>query len=76
MEGKSDQRKFTSISVPVSLFNKVKERIKETGFTSVSSYTTYILREIVAHDDSSRPPFAKEDEKKVVERLKALGYMG
>ena len=75
-----DERKFTSVSIPVPLFRKVEERIKGTGFTSVSSYVTYVLREIIAEeesqdDDDQQQPFSKEDEERVNDRLRALGYI-
>jgi len=69
---KRKQKKFTTVSIPTPLFKKVEERIKETGFTSVSSYVTYVLREIVAEEEE---PFTKEDEKRVKARLRALGYI-
>jgi len=59
-----------TVSIPTPLFKKVEERIKGTRFTSVSSYVTYVLREIVAEE-----PFSKEDEEKVKARLRALGYI-
>ncbi len=74
-----DERKFTSVSIPVPLFRKVEERIKGTGFTSVSSYVTYVLREIIAEEESSdeddQQPFSKDDEERVKDRLRALGYI-
>ncbi|MFO7837699.1 MAG: CopG family transcriptional regulator [Candidatus Thorarchaeota archaeon] len=76
-KGKKRTGKFTSVSVPVPLFNKIEERIEGTGFTSVSSYVTYVLREIIANreEEDTENPFTKEDEKKVKDRLKALGYL-
>jgi Arc/MetJ-type ribon-helix-helix transcriptional regulator len=70
---KRKQNKFTTVSIPTPLFKKVEERIKETGFNSVSSYVTYVLREIVAEEEEE--PFTKEDEKRVKARLRALGYI-
>jgi Arc/MetJ-type ribon-helix-helix transcriptional regulator len=69
--------KFTTVSIPVPLFNKVQKRIEDTGFTSVSSYVAYILRELIANEDesSSDDPFSKKDEEKVKTRLRALGYL-
>ena len=71
------QGKFTTVSIPIPLFNKVQKRIEGTGFTSVSSYVTYILRELIASEDGSNPddPFSKKDEEKVKARLRALGYL-
>lgn len=69
--------RFSTVSIPTPLFEKVKERIKDTGFTSVSSYVTYVLREIVASEkeEGEKEPFTKEDEEKVKRRLRALGYI-
>ncbi|MBS3795097.1 MAG: CopG family transcriptional regulator [Candidatus Thorarchaeota archaeon] len=76
-KGKKRTGKFTSVSVPVPLFNKIENRIEGTGFTSVSSYVTYVLREIIANkeEEETENPFTEEDEKKVKDRLKALGYL-
>ena len=71
----SEKKKFTTVSIPTPLFRKVEERIKGTGFTSVSSYVTYVLREIVAEEEDQAEPFTKEDEERVKERLRALGYI-
>jgi Arc/MetJ-type ribon-helix-helix transcriptional regulator len=71
-----EEKKFTTVSIPTPLFKKIEERIKGTGFTSVSSYVTYVLREIVAEEDAEEEePFTEEDEERVKERLRALGYL-
>jgi Arc/MetJ-type ribon-helix-helix transcriptional regulator len=67
--------KYTSVSIPSTLFDKVKERIEGTGFTSVSSYVVYVLREVLAEEVAEEEPFSKEDEERVKERLRALGYL-
>jgi Arc/MetJ-type ribon-helix-helix transcriptional regulator len=75
---KKKSKKFTTVSIPTPLFKKVEERIKGTGFTSVSSYVTYVLREIVAEDEETKKeekPFSKDDEERVKDRLRALGYL-
>ena len=73
---RSERKKFTTVSIPTPLFKKVEERIKGTGFTSVSSYVTYVLREIVTEKEAeAEKSFAKKDEEKVKARLRALGYI-
>ena len=69
-----EKKKFTTISIPTPLFEKIKERIKGTGFTSVSSYVTYVLRELLAEKEEEEP-FTKEDEERIKARLRALGYI-
>ena len=72
-----DERKFTTVSIPTELFKKAEERIKGTGFATVSSYVTHVLREVIA--DTEKPQggeaFSKEDEERVRQRLRALGYL-
>lgn len=74
-EKTAKKEKSTTVSIPTPLFKKIKERIKGTGFTSVSSYVTYVLREIVAEKEEEEEPFTKEDEERIKARLKALGYI-
>lgn len=71
----SEHKKFTTVSIPTPLFKKIEKRIKGTGFTSVSSYVKYVLREIVAEEEEEKEPFTKEDEERVKARLRALGYI-
>jgi Arc/MetJ-type ribon-helix-helix transcriptional regulator len=81
MESKSmspkPKRKYTTVSIPKTLFSKIKARIEDTGFSSVSDYVTYVLREIFAEEaqQSTEKAFSSEDEKRVKDRLRALGYL-
>ncbi len=73
---KAAKKKFTTVSIPTPLFLKIKKRIKDTGFTSVSSYVTYVLREIISEEvEEQEEPFSAEDEERVKQRLRALGYL-
>jgi len=76
MSEEKDEKKFTTISIPTPLAEKIKKRIKGTGFTSLSSYVTYVLREILAGmEQESEEAFSKDDEERIKDRLKALGYL-
>ena len=68
--------KYTTVSIPSPLIQKIKGRIEGTGFTSVSDYVTYVLREVTAslEEEEKKEPFSKEEEEKVKGRLRALGY--
>jgi Arc/MetJ-type ribon-helix-helix transcriptional regulator len=72
-----EDRKHTTVSIPVPLYKKIKSRIKGTGFTSVSDYVTYVLREVLAslEEEEKEEAFSEEEEEKVKERLRALGYL-
>lgn len=70
------KRKHTTITIPKKLYQKLEEIIEDTGFSSVSSYVTFIMRELVANKATkNKKGFTKEDEEKVKKVLKALGYM-
>ena len=71
------ERKHTTITIPKLLYEKIKKRIKKTGFTSVSDYVTYVLREVVSslEEEPKGEVFTKKEERKVKDRLKALGYL-
>jgi hypothetical protein len=60
------------------LAEKVKDRMKGTGFSSVSSYVTYVLRQVLSsieREERSKEAFTKEEEEKVKQRLRDLGYI-
>jgi len=69
--------RYTTVSIPVTLYNRIKKLIEGTGFTSVSQYVTYVLREVIAaHEEAANAePFTEEDKKQIVEKLKKLGYL-
>ena len=68
---------YTTVSIPTELADKVKKRIKNTGFRSMSEYVTYVLRQIVTSAElrEETKAFTKEDKDEVKKRLKALGYI-
>lgn len=69
------EKEFTDISIPTSLYQKIEERIKGTEFPSVSSYVAKVLDDNLSSKKEAKEAFSKEDEEKVKERLKALGYI-
>ena len=69
---------YTTVSIPKILADKIKERMKGTGFSSVSSYVTYVLRQVLSsieEEEKSIRAFTKEEEEKVKQRLRDLGYI-
>jgi len=69
------EKEFTTISIPTSLYKKIELAIKGTEVSSVSSYIAKVLREALSRGEAKQDVFSKEDEEKVKERLKALGYI-
>ncbi|MGC1121546.1 MAG: CopG family transcriptional regulator [Candidatus Methanofastidiosia archaeon] len=72
-----NDKRYTTVSIPVELAEKIEKRIEGTGFHSVSSYVTYVLRQVISsiEDDEKKEVFSKEDEEKVKDRLRGLGYL-
>jgi Arc/MetJ-type ribon-helix-helix transcriptional regulator len=62
------------VKIPKSLLEKIQKKILNTSFSSVSEYVTYLLeKELSGTED--KEVFSKEDEEKVKERLRRLGYL-
>ena len=70
-------KKYTTISIPTPLAEKIKKQLEGTGFNSLSSYVTFVLRQIASSSEMSEKEkgFTKEDEEKIKERLRNLGYI-
>ncbi|MEE8403385.1 MAG: hypothetical protein V3R93_06495 [Candidatus Hydrothermarchaeaceae archaeon] len=62
------------IKIPGPLYEKIAERVKGTEFESVEEYITFVLNEVIT-DQEEGPALTKEEEEKVKERLKGLGYL-
>jgi len=71
---KGAKRKYTTITIPTPLFEKIEKVIEKTGFSSVSDYATYILRETVAMIEEEKQGKAKPGDE-LTRKLKALGYI-
>lgn len=68
-------KEFTTVSIPTSLVKKIEESIRGTEITSVSSYIAKVVLEALEKPTAEPEVFNKEDEEKIKERLKALGYI-
>ena len=69
------EKEFKNVSIPTILYKKIEEKIKGSEIKSVASYATKVLRESLSKEESAPDELSKEDEEKVKERLKALGYL-
>jgi len=66
----SEERNYTTITIPKALYEKISNMIKNTGFSSVSEYVVFVLRETIADIRKKN-----ESKSEVVKKLKALGYI-
>ena len=62
-----------TINIPRGLSEKVNERMKKMGFTSIQHYIAHILQQVVAEEEQE--VYTKEEEEKIKERLRAMGYL-
>jgi metal-responsive CopG/Arc/MetJ family transcriptional regulator len=67
------------VSIKKPLAKKLHRRLKETEFKTLTEYVNFILEEVIAsleeqesEEDSGYTP---EEEEKVKQRLKDLGYI-
>ena len=64
----------TSVAIPTWLMKKIEERLPRTEFKSPSEYVTYVMTQIVS-DQEKKYSLTEEEEGKIKDRLKALGYL-
>ena len=64
-----------AIYISRELYEKVKRFVEEQGgFSGVEEFVEFVLNEVLSGEEMSRE-LSKEDEEKVKERLRALGYI-
>ncbi len=77
-ERRSRSSKYTTVSIPVTLYNRIKKIIEGTGFANVSQFVTYILREVVVEYEKAKETeeaFSEEEKEKIIDKLRRLGYL-
>ena len=62
----------TIISIPSGVAKKVKDKLKETDFKSLSEFNTFMLRMTLTENSKGD---ISGNEKKIKEKLKRLGYI-
>ncbi len=68
-------KEFTPVEIPTDLYEQIEEKIKDTEESSVADFILTLLKEKLSKDQEETDSLSSEDEEKVKERLKALGYM-
>ena len=71
-----------NLEVPASLYHQLGQRTREAGFATTQEYVLFVLQEVTREEEPEvRPvaekgsPLSPEEEKKVEERLRGLGYI-
>jgi len=72
------------IEIPKQITEKLQKRVDSSDeFKNVEEYVEYILKQVVERlenesdeeDENKEEVYSKEDEEKVKERLRGLGYL-
>jgi Arc/MetJ-type ribon-helix-helix transcriptional regulator len=64
------------IAISKELYEKCKRFIEEQGgFSSVEEFVEFVLSEVLSKEETEGAQLSEEEEEKVKERLKALGYI-
>lgn len=71
----SDRNKVT-IKIPKELYEKLKDIINDTGFSSVTEFILFVMRNVASGGRIKDEDNLTSDEvKRIRERLKKLGYL-
>lgn len=69
------EKETKTVSIPASLHKKIEEAVADGAASSVAEFVVKAVREALEKKGGSDAVFSPEDEEKVKERLKALGYI-
>ena len=67
-------REKTIISIPAALACKIDEKVQKTDFSSVSDYTTFVLRQMLM-ETADNEKISSSDEERIKDKLRKLGYL-
>lgn len=62
-----------TVSIPEEIAAGIEERIRKTGFGSVDAFVEFVLARLL--ETPGEIPFSEDDERRLKERLRSLGYI-
>jgi len=72
--GSSQDR--VTIKIPRKLYDNLSKIIEDSGFSSVTDFVVYVLRDLAASRELREDPsLTKEEIELIRKRLKSLGYL-
>lgn len=69
---------MSTVEIPDQYYETFEERAPEKGFDSAEEYVNYVLGQVyekLENQDDGGTTYSEEEEEKVKERLRALGYL-
>lgn len=66
-----------TIKIPKALYKNIQDIIKDTGFSSVTDFIVYVLRDVISMKagTNAEPSLNKDEIEAIKKRLKSLGYL-
>lgn len=68
-------KEYTPVEIPTDLYKQIEEKISNSDISSVADFITTLVKEKLSNDQAETGSLSSDDEEKIKERLKALGYM-
>jgi Arc/MetJ-type ribon-helix-helix transcriptional regulator len=69
-------RDKVTIKIPRELYHRLSEMIEGTGFSSVTEFITFVLRNLASGGDiKGEDKLTEEEVRAIRERLRRLGYL-
>jgi Arc/MetJ-type ribon-helix-helix transcriptional regulator len=65
--------KTRTIQIPEEVAQAIDARIRESGFASADAFVEFVLARLL--ESHGEIPFSEEDERRLKERLRSLGYI-
>lgn len=62
-----------TLRLPEHVVAGIESRIKGSGFRDADSFVAFVLERLL--DSPAREPFSAEDEQRLREKLRSLGYI-
>jgi Arc/MetJ-type ribon-helix-helix transcriptional regulator len=62
-----------TVTIPEEVAQGIDDRIRESGFASVDAFVEFVLARLL--ETPGEIPFSEEDERRLKERLRSLGYI-
>lgn len=63
-----------TIKIPRPLYERLRNIIGDSGFSSVNEFVVYVLRDLVSQGIDERKELTKEETETIKQRLQNLGY--
>ena len=75
----TDDESTVKVPIKKAVATKLRRRMKETDFNTLSEYVNFILQEVITsleeQDDEDSDEYSEEEEEKMKQRLRDLGYL-